>query len=211
MLVGQLDESARILQDALRVAREQGNQAVVVRALNDEGERLRLKGDHAGARKLFDEATQIAAKLGDRSLVARTKVNQALLSTRDPQRAAAAAAALGSLSQEADAQGLRYLAIESALGKAEALLTAGQAAAAGVDAQRALTRAENLGLRMLRARAHYLSAKAAQSTGGAAAARRHFSEARRILEEARKEDKASEIGRRVDVAEMLSESLKAVR
>ena len=210
MLVGQLDEAGKMLDEAIRVAREQGNQAVVASALNDEGERLRLKGDHAAAWKPFDEASQISARLGDRFLVVRTKINQALLATRDPQRAVAAAATLGGLSQEADAQGLKYLAIEAALGRSEALLTAGQAAAAVSELQRALTRAENLGLRMLRARGNFLAARAAHATGAAAASRRHYGEARRILEEMSKENAASTIGRRVDVTEMLKESVKAV-
>ena len=200
-----------MLDNAMRVARERGYQAVVARALNDEGERLRLAGGLSAARRPFDEAAQIAAKLGDRSLVVRTQVNQALLTTRDPSRAARAAASLGTLSQTADAQGLKYLSIESALGRVEALLTSGQAAAAASEAQRALTRAENFGMRMLQARAHYLAGKGVQAGGSAAGARRHFEQTLAILEEAGKENTASGFERRADVAEMLSESRKAVR
>jgi tetratricopeptide (TPR) repeat protein/TolB-like protein len=211
MLVGRMEEARTHLEQALRVAREQGNQAVVARALNDEGDRLRLSGDYEAARKPVDEAAQISTKLGDRFLVVRTQVNQAMLAVADPQRAGQVAKTLGSLSQEADIQGAKYLAIEAALGRAEALLTAGQTAAAAAEAQRALTRAENLGIRMLRARAHYLGAKAAQATGGGPAARRHFGEALRILEEAAKESAAPGFGRRADVAQMMTEAAQAVR
>jgi tetratricopeptide (TPR) repeat protein len=211
MLVGRLDEARSRLQEAVQVARDQGNQAVVVRGLNNEGERLRLAGDHAGARKPFDEAAQMASKLGDRFLVVTTQVNQAMLATTDPQRAPHAATTLGNLSQQADSQGSKYLAIEAALGRVEALLTARQIAAAASEAQRVLTRAENFGMRMLQARAHYLAAKAAQASGTTAAARRHFGEALRILEQAAKENTASEFGRRADVTEMMSESAKGVR
>jgi tetratricopeptide (TPR) repeat protein len=211
VLAGELDAGATRLEEALQVAREQGNQAVVARALNDDGERLRLMGDLAGARKRFDEAAQIAGTLGDRFLVVRTQVNQALLSTGDAPRAAATAATLGKLSQAAESQGLRHLAIDAALGRVDALMTARQMPAAAAEAERALTRADNLGMRMLQARAHYLAARAGQATGNATAARRHFSEALRILEGMAKEDRASSIGRRADVAQMMSEASKVVR
>ena len=211
MLVGRLDEARTKLEEALRVAREQGNQAVVVRGLNDEGERLRLAGDPGAARKPFDEAAQIAGKLGDRFLVARTEVNLALLATTDPKRAAQAAGTLGALSQQADVQGYKYLAIEAALGRVEALLTANQVPAAASEAQHALTRAENFKMRMLQARAHYLAGKAAAATGGTAIARRHFGDALRLLEEAKKENTASDLGRRADVARMMSEAAAAAR
>jgi tetratricopeptide (TPR) repeat protein/tRNA A-37 threonylcarbamoyl transferase component Bud32 len=211
MLVGKLDEAGKSLEEAIRVARDQGNQAVLARALNDEGERLRLKGDLTGARKPLEEAAKIARELGDRFLDVRTQVNQALLSTKDPQRAASVATTLDTLSRTADSQGLKYLAIESTLGRVEALLTAGQAASAGTEVQRALTRAENFGMRMLQARAHYLAARAAHSTGEALVARRHAGEALRLLEAAKKEEKASEIGRRGAVAEMLGEAAKLAR
>ena len=138
-------------------------------------------------------------------------MNQSLLSITDPQRAASAAATLAKLSQEADRLGAKYLAIEASLGRVEALLTARQVPTATSEVQRALTRAENYKMRMLQARAHYLAAKAAQASGGEAVARRHFGEARRILEDAAKENAASEFGRRADVAKMLNESAQAPR
>jgi hypothetical protein len=134
-----------------------------------------------------------------------------MLSTTDPQRAAQAAATLAGLGQQAETQGSKYLAIEAALGRVDALLTARQVPVAAAEAQRALTRAENLGMRMLQARAHYLAARAAQTSGADALARRHFTDARRILDEAAKENTASEFGRRADVAEMLREAEKALR
>ena len=211
MLVGRTDEARAQLEGALRVAREQGNQAVVARALNDEGERLRLSGDKAAAQKQFEEAAQISTKLGDRFLVVRTQVNQAMLAVADPQRAAQVAKTLASLAQEADIQGSKYLAIEAAVARAEALLTAGQTAAAASEAQRALTRADNLGIRMLRARAHFLAAKAGMAAVGGPAVRLHFSEALRILEETAKESAAPGFERRADVSQMLTEAREAVR
>ena len=211
MLVGRMDEARAQLEQAVSVAREQGNQAVVARALNDEGERLRLSGDYEAAHKQFEEAGQIATKLGDRFLVVRTQVNQATLAVADPQRAGQVAKTLASLAQEADIQGSKYLAIEAAVARAEALLTAGQTPAAASEAQRALTRAENLGIRMLRARAHFLAAKAGLASGGGPAVRRHFSEALRILEETAKESAAPGFERRADVAQMMTEARQAVR
>ena len=90
-------------------------------------------------------------------------MNQALLSTRDKARASQAAATLASLAEQADTRGLKHLALEATLARAEALLTMGQHANAAADAQRALTRADNFGMRMLQARAHHVAARAAQA------------------------------------------------
>ena len=211
VLVGRLEDGRKFIEEGIKIAREQGNHAILVRALNDDGERLRLSGDVDGARKRFDEAGQIAAKLGDRSLVIRTQLNQALLSSKDPRHAATAAKTLGTLAQQADTQGLRHLAIEAALGRAEALLTVGQHQQARSEAQRALTRAENSGMRTLEARAHHLAGLAAQATGAAAEARRHFGHVKRLLDAATREARPGELGRRGDVAEMLGDASKEVR
>jgi tetratricopeptide (TPR) repeat protein len=208
MLVGEMDEARKVLGEALAVAREQGNEAVVARVLNDEAELLRLSGDSGTARQRLDEAAQIAVKTGDRFLQVRTQVNQALLLTRDAQRAGRAATTLGTLAQEADQQGAKALAIEAALGRIEALLTMRQDGAALSEAERAVTRADNLRARMLQARAHYLAGRAAQATGGHAITRRHFTEVVRLLETASREEGAARMTRRADLAEMLNEAKK---
>lgn len=211
MLVGRFDDARTQIDDALAMAREQGNQAVVVRALLDDAERLRLSGDPAGAGRRLEEAAGLAAKVGDRFLNARVRVEQALLSVHDPQRASRAAETLGGLAQEAETLGAKYLALEASLGRVEALLTVRRVPGAATEAQRALTRAENFRMRMLEARAHYLAAKAAQAMGDGTTARRHFRDTQRILDEAAKENAASGFERRADVAQMLTEASQAVR
>ena len=209
MLAGQLDDAKKILDQALKVARDQGNQAVVVRTLNDLGDYHWLAGDAAAGRVSLDEAQQIAAKLGDQELVIRTQVNQALRSTRDKARASQAAATLSRLAEQADTRGLKHLALEAAIGRAEALLAAGQHEQAVAEAQRALTRADNLGMRMLQARAHHVAARAAAAGGNAAVARRHFADAKRILDEMAAESRPGDLKRRADVKEMLDDAAKA--
>lgn len=211
MLVGRFDDAKARIDEALTMAREQGNQAVVVRALLDDAERLRLSGDPAGARRPLDEAAALAAKLGDRFLDVRVQVDQGLLSVHDPARAARVADTLGSLAQQAESLGAKYLALEASLGRVEALLTARRVPGAAAEAQRALTRAANFRMRMLEARAHYLAARAALALNDGTTARRHFGDARRLLDEAAKENAASEFGRRVDVAQMLTEASQALR
>ena len=60
--------------------------------------------------------------------------------------------------------------------------------------ERALAKSEKLGARALLARGHYLLASALRSTGSAADASRHLAEARRLLEEIRKEAKTDDVG-----------------
>ena len=208
MLVGQLDEAKKILDPALKIARDQGNQSVVVRALNDIGEYHRLVGDATAGRAPLDEAGQLASRLGDRSLVIRTQINQALLSTRERARASQAASTLASLAQQAETQGLNYHALEATIARADALLTAGQHAQAASEAQRAVVRADNLGMRMLQARASFVAARAAQAGGAAPVARRHYADVKRLLDEMARESRPGDLTRRADVKEMLDEAAK---
>lgn len=211
MLVGRFDDAKARIDEALTMARQQGHQAVVVRALLDDAERLALSGDLAGARRPLDEAAALAARLGDRFLSTKVRVHQALLTIHEPQRAARTAETLGQLALEAERLGAKYLSLEAALGRVEALLTARRVPGAASEAQRALTRAANFRMRMLEARAHYLVARSAQALNDGTTARRHFGEMRRILDEAAKENAASGFGRRADVAQMLAEAAQVTR
>jgi tetratricopeptide (TPR) repeat protein len=100
---------------------------------------------------------------------------------------------------------LKYLSVDSAVGLGEALVGAKRYPQARQELERALAKSEKLGLRALLARSHYLLASALRSAGNAADASRHLAEARRIVEEIRKEAKTDDVVKRADLAPILAE------
>jgi hypothetical protein len=74
------------------------------------------------------------------------------------------------------------------------------------ELERALAKSEKLGMRALLARSHYLLASALRATGDTTEASRHLGDARRILDEIKKEAKTDEVVKRSDLAPILAEA-----
>jgi tetratricopeptide (TPR) repeat protein len=113
---------------------------------------------------------------------------------------------LKKLGAQSDAVGLKYLSVDSSLSLAEALLAAKRYREARDEADRTLARSDKLGLRALQARAHFLLAQCLKQTGAAGEVPRHLAEARRLLEEIRKEAKSDAVVKRADLAPILADS-----
>ncbi|MBI3669651.1 MAG: tetratricopeptide repeat protein [Acidobacteria bacterium] len=185
-LVGRFDEAQKNLGEALNLARELQNKALIAQTLNFQGDRFFYRGDFKSARTAFEQALQVAQQTKDRPLTLLAQINLAKVSIKEG-RPQAVLGNLSALAKEANGLGLKYLATESALDLAEGLLNTKQVAAARKELEAPLRASEKLNLRALRARNHYLLARALQLTGNGTEAARHSAEARRILEEIRRE------------------------
>ncbi len=120
--------------------------------------------------------------------------------------AAAALSSLRPLAQEAQEQGLKYIAVESSIYIAEAMIQSRDFAAARQELERALIQSDKLGLNPLSLKAHYLLANVLRQSGSAAEAQDHYREALRILDTIRKEPGAEKVMQRADLALIASES-----
>jgi tetratricopeptide (TPR) repeat protein len=83
---------------------------------------------------------------------------------------------------------------------AEALIQTKNYAKAKDELNRALNRGEKLGLRALLARSQYLLGRALQLSGNAKEAASHFAEARRILDDIKKDAGSDSVTKRSDLA-----------
>ena len=101
---------------------------------------------------------------------------------------------------------MKYLAVESDISLGEALVGAKRYPQARQGVQRALARSEKLGLPACRRGATTCWRPRCDTSGSAADASRHLTEARRILEEIRKEAKTDEVVKRADLAPILAEA-----
>ena len=134
-----------------RVARELQNTNLIAQTLTFQADRLLLRGRHQGRGRLADQAALAAAKAPDKSLalLAQASVAKTALAVQ-PTRALAAR--LATLALDADKAGLRSLAVEAAILRAETLLKLGDRPAARQEVDRALAKADTLGFRLSQAK-----------------------------------------------------------
>jgi hypothetical protein len=90
----------------------------------------------------------------------------------------------------------------------EARVQKKDARGAEAELDRALARAEKLGLRVLQAETHYWIAQSLQQSGNAKQATPHFREVVSILEEISKEDGSAKVLERADLQPIYRDSLK---
>ena len=202
-LIGRSDEAEKPLAEALTIAGELQNKALTSQIYEFQGDRLAFRGDFRGAKALYEQALQTAAKASDRrlELMSRVGLAKAAIAEGRPQQAIDS---LRKLSEESDAAGQKYLSVDSSVSLGEALVAAKRHPQARQELERALARSEKLGLRALQARSHYLLASTLRASGNAAEASRQLAEASRTLEEIRKEAKTDEVVKRSDLAPILA-------
>ncbi len=205
--IGRTEEARKSLNEAMSLARELKNQALIAQILNLEGDSFFYRNDFKSARPLFDQASQLALQTTDRHLVLVSKTNLSKLAVKEG-RSQAAISALRGLVKESDTLGLKGLSVECSIYLAEALVNTKDYSHARQELERSLEKSEKLGLRMLMAKAHYLLATTLRITGNRAEASRHYGEARRILDEIRKEARSDDVLKRGDLSPIYAESVR---
>jgi tetratricopeptide (TPR) repeat protein/TolB-like protein len=202
--LGRTEEAQKSFEEALTLARELKNQALVAQTLNFQGDSFFYRGDFDAARRLFDEALKGALPTKDRHLILLSRANLAKVAVKE--RPQTAAKIQTQLAREADALGLKYLSVDCSIHLVEALLAARQPVQASREGERVLAASEKAGLQALLAKSHYLLAKASEATGDSSNASRHYAEARRILEEIRKEAGTDAVIKRTDLRPIYADS-----
>jgi tetratricopeptide (TPR) repeat protein len=193
--IGRFDEAGKALDEALALGRELNHKAAVARTLNRQGELALYRGNADQARGLFQQALPEANTTTDRALILRTRLNAAGAS-------AAAAAELERVFQEAARLGLQVLAAEASFYQGDALGRAKQTAQARAALERAVTTGERLGLRPLLAQVHSRLAAVLLAAGDKPGAASHESEARRLLDDIRKDSESDGVFARADFAQI---------
>ncbi|HKA37558.1 MAG TPA: tetratricopeptide repeat protein [Thermoanaerobaculia bacterium] len=204
-LSGRFDAAEKPLAEAMTIAGELQNKALAAQILNFQGDRFLYRGDARAARPLYEQALQTASKTSNRRFDLQSRANLAKTAIAEGQ-SQHALESLKKIMGESDVIGLKYLSVDSSVSLGEAMIAARRYAAASQELERALARSDKLGLRALQARAHYLLAMCLRSTGAAAEALRHQAEARRLLEDIRKESKSDDVLKRSDLAPILSDT-----
>ncbi len=205
---GRGEEGRKSIDDALSIAQEIKNDSAAAMARNWLGDFYFYQGDYASARQEYQRALETATHAGDRERILLSKVSLAKVEVKQGNQQAAVAS-LKKLSDDADSLGFKSVSVECSVYLAEALVAKKDYVRARAELDKALPRAEKLGLRILQAKAHYLIALSQMGSGSAKEATPHFREAVRILEAASKEDGASRLLERSDLQSAYRDSMKS--
>jgi tetratricopeptide (TPR) repeat protein/predicted Ser/Thr protein kinase len=206
--VGRGDEGRASIAEALSTAQEIKNDSTASLATNWTGDESFYKGDYNSAREQYDHALQLATKASAQERVLLSKVNKAKTDVSQGH-GASAITALKKLEQDADTLGLKSLSVESSVYLGAAMGAAKDPRGGHQELDRALAKAEKLGLRVLQAKAHYFLASLLTQSGNVKEATPHYREVVRILESISKEDGSARVLERADLQGMYRDSMKA--
>jgi tetratricopeptide (TPR) repeat protein len=151
---------------------------------------------------------QVATKEKSRQLLAVTRFNQARLEVVQG-RSASAIPVLKKLVEESDSLGLKALSVQSSIYLAQALVATKKTADAQQELERAMNRAEKLGLLVEQARAHYLMGQVLSLGGKSREYAPQYQEAVRILESISKENGAGRLLDRSDLKDLYHDAVKS--
>jgi serine/threonine protein kinase/lipopolysaccharide biosynthesis regulator YciM len=191
-------EADKLLQEAQGVAHDLKNDSLQAAILNSQGNVQFYAGNWKSARTLYDQALRAASRGSERNKVLSSRLSLARV-TNVEGRSRAVISDLRSLSQEADKQGLKYLALESSVEMAAAMVNSKDYSHARQELDRALDTSEKLGLRLQTARIHYLLGETMRLGGNAGDAPAQYQQAVTILDQVKKDPGAEHVLERADL------------
>ena len=203
--VGRFDDAAKAFNDAMDAARELKSQFLIAQISERQGISFLYRGDLKSAKPLLESAARMASGTGDHNLILETRLGAIKLAQKQGQIQAVTRDAKN-LANEADAIGLKYLAVEASSYYAEALLHGRDYSPAEQELVRALERSDKLGLHMLSARNNFLYGELLRATVKSNEAAGHYREAVRLIDEIRKEPGAETLLQRPDLQSMSTEA-----
>ncbi len=198
-LLGRFDEAKKELDAALEAARGLGNDLLVAKTLDFDGDRLYYQGDFTAAVARYREAAKAAATAGDPyvEISVRAGLARAELAAG---RAREAVPELERSISDAQKRGARFLAARCTVCLGSALLETGKTDRARDMLQKALGQAEDMGARALLAQSHYLLAEALRSESGSGEAADHLRKAGTVLGEMEQDAGSDSLLKRTDLA-----------
>lgn len=207
--VGRSRDGQGSLEQAQHLAQQINNDWALSLATNWMGDAAYYLGDYAAAHQQYDQALAIALKTQDKQSILLSRVNRAKadLAIGD---AAQVIPQFRQLAQDADAAGLKALSVDCAVYLAQAEIATKNNSAAQQQVGLTLARAENLGLRVVQAKAEYLEATLLASGGKSSDAAIHYRQVVNILDGISREDNSAKIIDRADLKSIYTSSQKAL-
>jgi tetratricopeptide (TPR) repeat protein len=205
-LAGRGREAGKTLEEAQGLARELKNDTVLAGTLNTEGDSHFFRGELKAARDLYEQGLRAAtrAKSQNQILASKFALAKVGLAQGQPQ---SLAGTFRQVASQADAQGLKTLALQCSIYAAEATAK-GKEAQSRQELERLLGQSEKLGTRMETARIQYLLGTVLRSAGSAGESSSHYREALRILDEIKSEPGAQDLLQRADLKSLYDDAVR---
>lgn len=207
-MTGTEEEGQQKLKAALDLATEVKSDTYIAQILNWTGDSYMYAGAFADARQQYEKAAAVAARAKNREQAALARFGIARLDVMQG-RGTAATPVLQKLVQESDAMGLKALSVQSSLYLAQALIAANKPEPAQQELDRALNRADKLGLIIEQARAHYLLGELASVSGKSSQYVPQYREAVRLLESVSKQAGVGHLLDRSDLKGIYQDAMKS--
>ncbi len=207
-MVGRTEEGQQKLQQATNLATEIKTDNYLPEALNWLGDSYMYAGNYAEAKQQYDKAAAVAARSKNREQSAVSQFGLARLDVLQGH-GAAAIPILQRLGAETDAMGLKALSVQASVYLAQAELVAKRLQPAEQELARALNRADNLGLVVEQAQAHYLLGQLATVTGKERQFGFQYRDTVKLLESISKEPGVGHLLDRADLKGIYQDAMKA--
>jgi tetratricopeptide (TPR) repeat protein/predicted Ser/Thr protein kinase/TolB-like protein len=195
---GRGDEAAKLLEEAQALASDFKNDSLQAAVLNARGDAALFRGDLKTAKTFFEQALRLASRGKEHDNLLISKLNLAKVALAE-SRAHSVISDLRALTQQADKEGMKYLALESSVDMAAAMVGAKDYTHAHQELDRDLGVSEKLGLRLQTARIHFFLGNALRLGGTPAEAPAQYQLAISELDEMKKEAGAEHLLDRSDL------------
>ena len=206
--VGRWNEGQTSLNDAVKLASDVKNDVVLSQALNYLGDSYFYQGDYGAAKPQYERALEVATKAKNREMLTLSRFNLARLDVVQ-DRAASAIPVLKKLAQDTETVGLKALSVQVSVYLSQALVATGKPQDAQQELDRAMNRAEKLGLLIEQAQAHFLLGEIYSRTGKTKEYAPQYQEALRILESISKGNDAGRLLDRSDLKDVYRDAVKS--
>jgi eukaryotic-like serine/threonine-protein kinase len=204
-LAGRGAESAKPLEDAQVLARDQRNPAADSAMSSTRGDVEFYGGNLKGAKPDYDQALRLATQAKNHAQILDAKLDLARLAIAEG-RPQAAIPDLRAIIQQADGLNLKYLSLRASVDFAQALINTKDYAHSRQELERSLGRSEKLGSRLETARIHYLLGDSARRAGDNSEAAGQYRQALSLFDGLKKEPGADHLFDRSDLHSMYAEA-----
>jgi eukaryotic-like serine/threonine-protein kinase len=195
---GRGTEVGKTLDEARTLATELKNDKLLADVQNTQGDIAFYSGDNKAAREHYQQGLQLAQKAKAPEAVLTSRLNLARVAIAEG-RSASVVNELRSISQDADRQGMKYLALVSSVDLATAMINSKDYAGASRVLDQALNTSEKLGIRLQTALIHFQLGNLSKQKGDASSAAAEYKQAASLLDEIKKEQGAEHTLDRADL------------
>jgi tetratricopeptide (TPR) repeat protein len=206
---GRSGEVGKTLEDAQNLATQLKNDKLIADVHNTQGDLAYFRGDLQTAREHYQQALQLAQRAKSPETVLVAKLDLARVNMAEG-RSSSVINDLRSISQEADRQGLKYLALVSSVELGTAMVNIKDYAHAKEVLDQALNTSEKLGTRLQTALVHDQMGNLLKQTGDASGATSQYRLAADLLDEIKKEQGAEHILERADLKTIYARATQGV-